>query len=105
MQVGSLGREDPTDKGMAAHSSSLAWRIPWAEEPGGFSPWGCNRVGHDLVAKLQKHLLITYLIKDIFICAKNSKFNSKKINNTILKMGKLELDLNETFHRRLTNSN
>ena len=35
MQVQSLGREDPLEKGMATHSSSLAWRIPWTEEPGG----------------------------------------------------------------------
>ena len=34
-QVQSLGREDPLEEGMAAHSSVLAWRIPWTEEPGG----------------------------------------------------------------------
>ena len=34
-QVLSLGQEDPTEKGMATHSSILAWRIPWTEEPGG----------------------------------------------------------------------
>ena len=33
--VRSLGREDPLEKGMATHSSLLAWRIPWTEEPGG----------------------------------------------------------------------
>ena len=37
--VQSLGREDPLGKEMAAHSSFLAWRIPWTEEPGGYSPW------------------------------------------------------------------
>ena len=35
MQVQSLGREDPLEEGMATHSSILAWRIPWTEEPGG----------------------------------------------------------------------
>ena len=35
-----LGREDPLEKEMAIHSSILAWKIPWAEEPGGYSPWG-----------------------------------------------------------------
>ena len=41
MQGRSLGREDPLEEGMATHSSSLAWRIPWTEEPGGLtSPWG-----------------------------------------------------------------
>ena len=40
-QVQSLGREDPLEKEMATHSSILAWRIPWTEEPGGLhSPWG-----------------------------------------------------------------
>ena len=38
--VRSLGREDPLEKGMAAHSRILAWRIPWTEEPGGYSPQG-----------------------------------------------------------------
>ena len=39
----SLGQEGPLEKGMATHSSSLAWRIPWAEEPGGYSPWDCKK--------------------------------------------------------------
>ena len=39
-QVRSLGWEDPLEKGMAAHSSILAWRILWTEEPGGYSPQG-----------------------------------------------------------------
>ena len=34
------GQEDPLEKEMAAYSSILAWRIPWTEEPGGYSPWG-----------------------------------------------------------------
>ena len=39
-QVQSLGQEDPLKEGMATHSSILAWRIPWTEEPGGLhSPW------------------------------------------------------------------
>ena len=36
---------------MATHSSILAWRIPWTEEPGGLSSMGVTRVGHDLVTK------------------------------------------------------
>ena len=39
-QVQSLDREDLLEKGMATHSSILAWRIPWTEEPEGYSPWG-----------------------------------------------------------------
>ena len=38
--VPSLGWEDPLEEGMAAHSSILAWRVPWTAEPGGYSPWG-----------------------------------------------------------------
>ena len=46
MGVRSLGWEDPLAKGMATHSSILAWRIPWSEEPGGYSPQS-RRAGHD----------------------------------------------------------
>ena len=45
--VRSLGWEDPLGKGMAIHSSILAWRIPWTEEPGGLQSLGLQRVGHD----------------------------------------------------------
>ena len=38
--VRSLGWEDPLEKEMATDSSILGWRIPWTEEPGGYSPWG-----------------------------------------------------------------
>ena len=41
-RVPSLGQEDPLEKGRATHSSILAWRIPWTEEPGGLQPWGCK---------------------------------------------------------------
>ena len=44
---GSLGREDPLEKGMATHSNILAWRIPWAEESRGLQPMKSHRVGHD----------------------------------------------------------
>ena len=47
MRVTSLGQEDPLEEGMATHSSILAWRIPWAEEPNGVRPMGLQRVGHD----------------------------------------------------------
>ena len=47
-QVQSLGQEDSLEKGMATHSSILAWKIPWTEEPGRLhSPWGSQRVGND----------------------------------------------------------
>ena len=44
-QVGSMGWEDPVEQEMATHSSILAWRIPWTEEPGGLQSMGLQRVG------------------------------------------------------------
>ena len=46
-RVQSLGWEDPLEEDMATHSSVLAWRIPWTEEPGGLESMGSQRVGHD----------------------------------------------------------
>ena len=46
-RVRSLGWEDPLEKEMATHSSILAWRIPWTEEPGGLQFVGSQRVGDD----------------------------------------------------------
>ena len=45
--VRSLGREDPLEKEMATHSSILAWKISWMEEPGGLQSMGSQRVGHN----------------------------------------------------------
>ena len=44
-QVPSLGWEDPLEKEVATHSSILAWKIPWAEEPGGIQSYGVKKVG------------------------------------------------------------
>ena len=44
--VPSLGQEDPLEESMATHSSILAWRIPWTEEPGGLQSTGSQKVGH-----------------------------------------------------------
>ena len=46
-QVLSLGQEDPLEKGISTHSSVLAWKIPWTEEPGGLQSTGLQRVRHD----------------------------------------------------------
>ena len=46
-RIRSLGQEDPLEKEMATHSSTLAWKIPWMEEPGRLQPMGSLRVGHD----------------------------------------------------------
>ena len=45
--VRSLGQEDPLEKEMAIHSSTIAWKIPWTEEPGRLQSMGLQRVGHD----------------------------------------------------------
>ena len=46
-RVQSLGLEDPLEKEMGTHSSTLAWKIPWMEEPGRLQSMGSQRVGHD----------------------------------------------------------
>ena len=46
-QVQCLGQEDLLEKEMATHSSTLAWKIPWTEEPGRLQSMGSQRVGHD----------------------------------------------------------
>ena len=51
----SLGGEDLLENGVAAHSSMLAWEIPWTEEAGGYSPWG-HRIGQDLATE-HTHML------------------------------------------------
>ena len=50
--VRSLGQEDPLEKEMATHSSTLAWKIPWREKPGRLQSMGSQRVGHDWVTSL-----------------------------------------------------
>ena len=57
-QVRSLGWEDPLEKEMATHSSTLAWKIPWTEEPGRLQSMVLERVGHDRVTSLS--LSFTY---------------------------------------------
>ena len=57
--VQSLGQEDPLEGERATHSSTLAWEIPWTEEPGRLQSIGSQRVGHDLVTKpLPQSLLL-----------------------------------------------
>ena len=52
-QVQPMGREDPLEKGMATHSSILAWRIPWTEEPSWLQSLGLQRVGHHWATNTQ----------------------------------------------------
>ena len=58
-----LGWEDPLEKEIATHSSILAWRIPWTEEPGGLQSTRSQRIGHHRVTTLT----LTHRVKDIFV--------------------------------------
>ena len=51
MWVRSLGQENPLEEGMATHSSILAWKVPWTEEPDGLQSLGLQRVGHNWVTE------------------------------------------------------
>ena len=73
-QLRSLGQEDPLEKGTATHSSILAWRIPWTEEPSGLQSMGSQRVRHNCttntttkcVPKKMCAFLKAYLLKEFF---------------------------------------
>ena len=65
-----LGREDPLEKEMAIHSSTLAWKIPWMEEPEGYSPWGHK--GSDMTERLH-FTFIPMFIAALFTVARTCK--------------------------------
>ena len=58
-QVQPLGWEDPLEKGMSTHSSILAWRIAWTEEPGRLQSMGSQRVRHNLATEQQQCIDLT----------------------------------------------
>ena len=62
----SLGREDALEKEMATHSSTLAWEIPWTEEPGRLQSMGSQRVGHILVTKPPPPLFNKLTLSSVF---------------------------------------
>ena len=66
-QVQSLGWEDPLEKGIATHSSILAWGIPWTEEPGRLQSIESQRVGHDLECRhlVLEASLVTQKVKNL----------------------------------------
>ena len=57
-QVRALGWEDPLEKEMAIHSSTIAWRIPWTEEPGRLQSMGSQRVGHDGATSVSQSVVL-----------------------------------------------
>ena len=64
MWVQSLVREDTLEEEMATHSSILAWKIPWAEESGGYSPW--SRTESDRIEYAHMHVGLISALKDNF---------------------------------------
>ena len=68
-RVRPLGWEDPLEKEMATHSSTLAWKIPWMEEPGRLQSMGLQRVGHDWPTS--PHLMVISIID---MCANVMEF-------------------------------
>ena len=79
-QVQSLGWEDPLEKEMETHSSILAWRIPWTEEPGGLQSRGSQRVGHDLVTNTHTHQLVQCLILGTVSCFHQESILQRQAN-------------------------
>ena len=67
-QVRSLDGEDPLEKGMVTHASTLVWRIPWTEVPSRLQAMGSQRVRHDLLTKPPPHLFYgrkrTFILKN-----------------------------------------
>ena len=96
-RVWSLGREDPLEKEMATHSSILAWRIPWREEPGRLQSMGSQRVGHDWETSLhftdtctiQKHVWLLFfsifMILPLFqICCSCQWYQSSRLQILVI---------------------
>ena len=89
--VQSLGGEDPLEKEMAIHSSALAWKSPWTEEPGRLQPMGLQRVGHDWVTSLHFHFI--YLAEEMLTTLQSwmNCLEMQKILYTITKIESKEM--------------
>ena len=93
-RVWALGWEDPPEKEMATHSSTIAWKIPWTEEPGRLQSMGLQRVRHDWVTSLSlsgryykcqnNHQIKTHMTQKLEL----SEMKSKRIMITMLKTSK-----------------
>ena len=81
-RVRPLGQEDPLEKGMATHSSILAWRIPWTEDPGGLQSMGLKRDGQDWATNtFTFHLLGKYSHITAKSTLSEKRWNNFSINN------------------------
>ena len=83
--VWSLGQEDPLEKEMATHSSTLAWRIPWTEEPGRLQSTGLQSVGHDWATSLS----LSTRIKSMITAATDLKNHLKGVQGGDQEWGNL----------------
>ena len=84
--VWSLDRKDPLEKDMAIHSSVLAWRIPWTEEPGGLQSVGSQRVRHDSTTDTDVYMPIYRLFQFVPPQQENSRKTSTTASLTTLKL-------------------
>ena len=76
--VRSLGQEDPLEEGMATHSSILAWRVPWKEEPDGLQSMGLQSIRHDWAANT---FTMTYGASKVALVVKNPSANAGDARN------------------------
>ena len=90
--VQSLGQEDPPEKGMATHSSIVAWRIPWSEEPGGLIVHGVTkesaRTGHIFMVSITTPLwLLVWTSHTLYIFSFGFKVSSKDFFSPLWGLG------------------
>ena len=78
--VQSLGREDPLEKETATHSSTLAWKIPWMEEPSRLQSMGLQRVGHNWVISLSVFFHVFAWLDHLFFLVLNNILFSECTN-------------------------
>ena len=86
--VRSLGQEDPLEKEMAIHSSTIAWQIPWTEEPGRLQSMGSKRVGHDSATSSSLSLFSMTFTCNIYLryILSNTMFKNYRYNSSINKI-------------------
>ena len=92
-RVWSLGQEDPLEKAMAPHSRTLAWKIPWMEEPGGLQSTGSQRLRHDWMISLS-----------LFLSIQNKKLKNKKGINWGVNITHKGLWFKKKFNQKITKS-
>ena len=95
-RVPSLSQEDPLEEGIAAHSSILAWRIPWTEEPGRLQSTGSHRVGHDLGTKRQQQQM--NILKNSFFSKPSFALRTCPPNSCCLNLHNSDLFIHPSPH-------